>query len=210
MLQEQNKKTRAKQVVKSQSTYSGMVRVLFFTALHTLIIIIIIMNCSGVCVLVFVFTILYFRTWECWRSRLIYQYDCAVQQVQVISVFLTHGPHFIIQRCPFNCLFLSSSLLGRPKGSGVTEVAPPQVRAEHYLSLPPDIDSYPFSRYANTVLKVSCLDKNIYFAHADNYTYYVEEGLDTHTYFCCRMDGARLRVNPYRDPSLHWSQEMPA
>ncbi|XP_053367677.1 unconventional myosin-XVB isoform X1 [Clarias gariepinus] len=45
------------------------------------------------------------------------------------------------------------SAAGRPKGSGVTEVAPPQVRAEHYLSLPPDIDSYPFSRYANTVLK---------------------------------------------------------
>ncbi|KAK2866562.1 hypothetical protein Q7C36_002618 [Tachysurus vachellii] len=45
------------------------------------------------------------------------------------------------------------SAAGRPHGSGVTEVAPPQVKAEHHLSLPPDIDSYPFSRYANTVLK---------------------------------------------------------
>ncbi|GAA6111246.1 unconventional myosin-XVB isoform X1, partial [Tachysurus ichikawai] len=45
------------------------------------------------------------------------------------------------------------SAAGRPQGSGVTEVAPPQVKAEHRLSLPPDIDSYPFSRYANTVLK---------------------------------------------------------
>ncbi|XP_072524034.1 unconventional myosin-XVB [Salminus brasiliensis] len=45
------------------------------------------------------------------------------------------------------------SATGRPQGSGVTEVAPPQVKAEHRLSLPPDIDSYPFSRYANTVLK---------------------------------------------------------
>uniref|UniRef100_W5KWM2 Myosin XVB n=1 Tax=Astyanax mexicanus TaxID=7994 RepID=W5KWM2_ASTMX len=41
----------------------------------------------------------------------------------------------------------------RPQGSGVTEVAPPQVKAEHKLSLPHNIDSYPFSRYANTVLK---------------------------------------------------------
>ncbi|XP_026771155.3 unconventional myosin-XVB [Pangasianodon hypophthalmus] len=45
------------------------------------------------------------------------------------------------------------SAAGRPQGSGVTEVAPPQVKAEHRLALPPDIDSYPFSRYANTVLK---------------------------------------------------------
>ncbi|XP_036428330.1 LOW QUALITY PROTEIN: unconventional myosin-XVB [Colossoma macropomum] len=45
------------------------------------------------------------------------------------------------------------SSAGRPQGSGVTEVAPPQVKAEHKLSLPRDIDSIPFSRYANTVLK---------------------------------------------------------
>lgn len=45
------------------------------------------------------------------------------------------------------------SAAGRPQGSRVTEVAPPQVKAEHRLSLPPDIDSYPFSRYANAVLK---------------------------------------------------------
>ncbi|KAM3860002.1 unconventional myosin-XVB [Diretmus argenteus] len=37
--------------------------------------------------------------------------------------------------------------------SGVTEVAPPQVKAEHKLSLPRDIDSYPFSRYAKSILK---------------------------------------------------------
>ncbi|XP_062860004.1 unconventional myosin-XVB [Trichomycterus rosablanca] len=45
------------------------------------------------------------------------------------------------------------SASGRPDGSQVTEVAPPQVKAEHNLSLPPNIDSYPFSKYANTVLK---------------------------------------------------------
>ncbi|XP_041938532.1 unconventional myosin-XV [Alosa sapidissima] len=42
---------------------------------------------------------------------------------------------------------------GRPQGSNVTEVAPPQIKAEHSLSLPLDIDSFPFSQYANTVLK---------------------------------------------------------
>ncbi|XP_076855778.1 unconventional myosin-XVB isoform X2 [Brachyhypopomus gauderio] len=45
------------------------------------------------------------------------------------------------------------SAAGRPQRLGVTEVAPPQVKAEHNLSLPTDIDSYPFSRYANRVLK---------------------------------------------------------
>ncbi|KAK2885171.1 unconventional myosin-XVB isoform X1 [Channa argus] len=37
--------------------------------------------------------------------------------------------------------------------SGVTEVAPPQVKAEHKLMLPVDIDRYPFSRYAKSILK---------------------------------------------------------
>ncbi|XP_026858477.2 unconventional myosin-XVB isoform X1 [Electrophorus electricus] len=45
------------------------------------------------------------------------------------------------------------SAAGRPRRSGVTEVAPPQVKAEYNLSLPTDIDSYPFSRYAKTVIK---------------------------------------------------------
>lgn len=44
---------------------------------------------------------------------------------------------------------------GRQQRSGVTVVGAPQVRAEHRLSLPPDIDRYPFSRYAKSVLKVS-------------------------------------------------------
>ncbi|KTG40000.1 hypothetical protein cypCar_00014931, partial [Cyprinus carpio] len=35
----------------------------------------------------------------------------------------------------------------------VTEVALPQVKADHNLSLPQDIDRHPFSQYANTVLK---------------------------------------------------------
>ncbi|KAM9425895.1 unconventional myosin-XVB [Pholidichthys leucotaenia] len=42
---------------------------------------------------------------------------------------------------------------GQQHGSGVTEVAPPQVKAKHKLSLPVEIDRYPFSRYAKTVLK---------------------------------------------------------
>lgn len=101
--------------------------------------------------------------WECWRSQLIYQLDCVVQQVQVRNVLLMCGPHSIIQQLSFHFLFLiSSSFIGRPQGSGVTEVAPPQVKAEHRLSLPPDIDSYPFSRYANTVLKVRCVHKCIF------------------------------------------------
>ncbi|KAL2077940.1 hypothetical protein ACEWY4_025625 [Coilia grayii] len=42
---------------------------------------------------------------------------------------------------------------GRQQGSSVTEVAPPQVKADHRLTLPLDIDSFPFSQYANTTLK---------------------------------------------------------
>lgn len=41
---------------------------------------------------------------------------------------------------------------GRQYGSSVTEVAPPQVKAEHRLMLPLDIDRHPFSRYAKSVL----------------------------------------------------------
>ncbi|XP_049916791.1 unconventional myosin-XVB [Epinephelus moara] len=45
------------------------------------------------------------------------------------------------------------SAAGQQHGSGVTEVAPPQVKAEHKLTLPQDIDRYPFSRYAKSILK---------------------------------------------------------
>ncbi|CAB1338151.1 unnamed protein product [Coregonus sp. 'balchen'] len=45
------------------------------------------------------------------------------------------------------------SAAGRQHVSGVTEVAPPQVKAEHTLTMPLDIDCYPFSRYAKTTLK---------------------------------------------------------
>uniref|UniRef100_A0A673Z279 Myosin XVB n=1 Tax=Salmo trutta TaxID=8032 RepID=A0A673Z279_SALTR len=45
------------------------------------------------------------------------------------------------------------STAGRQHVSGVTEVAPPQVKAQNTLILPLDIDSYPFSRYANATLK---------------------------------------------------------
>ena len=57
----------------------------------------------------------------------------------------------------FVSLWLSSHLCppGQQRGSGVTEVAPPQVKAEHRLTLPVDIDRYPFSRYAKSMLKVS-------------------------------------------------------
>ncbi|KAK3529081.1 hypothetical protein QTP70_016512 [Hemibagrus guttatus] len=85
ILQERTKRTRAKQVVKSQSTYSGM--------------------------------------------------DVGMLEI------------------PADLSARLRSAAGRPQGSGVTEVAPPQVKADHRLSLPPDIDSYLFSRYANTVLK---------------------------------------------------------
>ncbi|XP_013865906.1 unconventional myosin-XV [Austrofundulus limnaeus] len=42
---------------------------------------------------------------------------------------------------------------GQQRGSGVTEVAPPQVKAQHRLALPQDIDRNPFSRYAKNILK---------------------------------------------------------
>ncbi|XP_017260221.2 unconventional myosin-XVB-like [Kryptolebias marmoratus] len=45
------------------------------------------------------------------------------------------------------------SVAGQQHGSGVTEVAPPQVKAQHRLTLPPDIDRYPFSCYAKNVIK---------------------------------------------------------
>lgn len=45
--------------------------------------------------------------------------------------------------------------LGHQQASGVTEVAPPQVKAGHKLTLPLDVDRYPFSRYAKSILKVS-------------------------------------------------------
>lgn len=48
-------------------------------------------------------------------------------------------------------------LSGRPQGSGVSEVALPQIKADHSLSLPQDIDRHPFSHYANTVLRVELL-----------------------------------------------------
>ncbi|KAK5895560.1 hypothetical protein CgunFtcFv8_009244 [Champsocephalus gunnari] len=45
------------------------------------------------------------------------------------------------------------SAAGQQHGSGVTEVAPSQVKAQHKLSLPLDVDRYPFSRYAKSTLK---------------------------------------------------------
>lgn len=45
------------------------------------------------------------------------------------------------------------SAAGQKLASGITEVAPPQVKAEHRLTLPLDIDRFPFSRYAKSVLK---------------------------------------------------------
>ncbi|XP_065805734.1 unconventional myosin-XVB [Labrus bergylta] len=45
------------------------------------------------------------------------------------------------------------SAAGRQPRSGVTVVGPPQVKAEHRLTLPRDINRYPFSRYAKSILK---------------------------------------------------------
>uniref|UniRef100_A0A087X5M2 Myosin XVB n=1 Tax=Poecilia formosa TaxID=48698 RepID=A0A087X5M2_POEFO len=45
------------------------------------------------------------------------------------------------------------SAAGGHHGSQITEVAPPQVKAKHKLSLPQDIDRYPFSRFAKSTLK---------------------------------------------------------
>lgn len=46
---------------------------------------------------------------------------------------------------------------GTQHAPGVTEVAPPQVKAEHKLTLPQDIDRFPFSRYVKSILKVSTI-----------------------------------------------------
>ncbi|XP_017166399.1 unconventional myosin-XV [Poecilia reticulata] len=45
------------------------------------------------------------------------------------------------------------SAAGGHHRSQITEVAPPQVKAKHKLSLPQDIDRYPFSRFAKSTLK---------------------------------------------------------
>ncbi|CAF89840.1 unnamed protein product, partial [Tetraodon nigroviridis] len=45
------------------------------------------------------------------------------------------------------------SAAGQQRGSEVTEVAPPLMRAEHHLRLPLDIDRHPFSLYVKSVLK---------------------------------------------------------
>lgn len=45
------------------------------------------------------------------------------------------------------------SAAGHQHASGIIEVAPPQVKADHKLSLPRDVDRYPFSRYANSMLR---------------------------------------------------------
>ncbi|XP_034564510.1 unconventional myosin-XV [Notolabrus celidotus] len=48
---------------------------------------------------------------------------------------------------------LHNAAAGGQHRSGVTVVGPPQVKAEHKLSLPLDVDRYPFSRYAKSILK---------------------------------------------------------
>ncbi|XP_070708045.1 unconventional myosin-XVB [Pempheris klunzingeri] len=45
------------------------------------------------------------------------------------------------------------SSTGHQHVSGITEVTPPQKKAEHKLTLPLDVDRYPFSRYAKSILK---------------------------------------------------------
>ncbi|KAM8837739.1 unconventional myosin-XVB isoform 2-T2 [Spinachia spinachia] len=45
------------------------------------------------------------------------------------------------------------SRAGHQHASGVTEVAPPQIKAGHRLTLPLDVDRYPFSGYAKSILK---------------------------------------------------------
>ncbi|XP_019902495.3 unconventional myosin-XV [Esox lucius] len=54
------------------------------------------------------------------------------------------------------------SAAGRQHVSGITEVAPPQVKAEHHLSLPIDIDTCPFSRYTKSTLKDSWVQQQGY------------------------------------------------
>ncbi|MEQ2306070.1 hypothetical protein AMECASPLE_004252 [Ameca splendens] len=45
------------------------------------------------------------------------------------------------------------SAAGGQHGSQITEFAPPQVKAQHRLTLPWDIDRFPFSRFAKSTLK---------------------------------------------------------
>lgn len=93
--------------------------------------------------------------WACWRSLLSCRSDFAVQQVShscSLKMMWFSGLAFL--GTSINCCTITLQLSGRQYASGVTEVAPPQVKAEHRLMLPLDIDRQPFAHYAKTVLKV--------------------------------------------------------
>lgn len=95
--------------------------------------------------------------WGCWRSLQSCQSDFAAQQVSsTCSSKRLWSSGLAFLDTSVNCCILTLLWLpGRQYGSGVTEVAPPQVKAEHRLMLPLDIDRHPFSRYAKSVLEVS-------------------------------------------------------
>lgn len=91
------------------------------------------------------------RMWGCWRSLPSCRHDSAAQQVSLRSSSTRR-----LIWCCFSLLWLQFYLPppGRQHVSGVMEVAPPQVKAEHKVALPQDIDRFPFSRYAKSLLKV--------------------------------------------------------
>lgn len=62
-------------------------------------------------------------------------------------------PTGAVSNQPLSVLCLCLPPAGRQQR--VTEVTPPQVKAAHRLALPLDVDGHTFSRYANSVLKVS-------------------------------------------------------
>lgn len=100
-----------------------------------------------------------FRMCGCWRSLLSCQSDSAAQQVsRTCSSKMMRISGLALLGTSVNCRILTLFWPpGRQYGSWFTEVAPPQVKAEHRLMLPLDIDRHPFSRYAKSVLKVGQL-----------------------------------------------------
>uniref|UniRef100_W5N097 Myosin XVB n=1 Tax=Lepisosteus oculatus TaxID=7918 RepID=W5N097_LEPOC len=85
---------------------------------------------------------------KCWKNRYDKLEDCRDVSVLEIPAELSAQLRTAESEC--------GSL------SVVTEVAPPQVKAEHSLSLPHDINSHPFSKYASSHLKDGWLQSQDY------------------------------------------------
>ncbi|XP_061520028.1 unconventional myosin-XV [Phycodurus eques] len=71
--------------------------------------------------------------------------------VQKASIFLAMDVGLLEIPAELSARFRRAA--GHRHAAIVTEVAPPQVKATHNLTLPQDVDRYPFSHYAKSILK---------------------------------------------------------